>query len=71
MYGYFFPENDQRYMRYEFETVQDARDGLLQRGGWVEINASDEKDKAAFLSDPTGAIVVIRELPLDKRGKVE
>lgn len=71
MYGYFYPENDQRYMRYELETVQDARDSLLGRGGWVEIDAKDEKDKAAFLSNPTGAIVVVRELPLDSGAKIE
>lgn len=71
MYGFYYPENNQRYLAsLSFDSVEEAvayfRD---MRAMWREIKRGPDdkaaflgKDKAAFLNPLTGEIVVVREI---------
>jgi hypothetical protein len=64
MYGYFYPENNQRFLQsMEFPTAQGAilwfRD---RRSMWHSMAPQSAGDEAAFLNPMTGDIVVVRKL---------
>ena len=64
MYGYFYPENNQRFLQsMEFETVRAAIDWFQdKRPMWGPLQPQRVGDEMAFLNSLTGDIVVVRKL---------
>ena len=63
MYGYFYPENNERYLEsMSFPTAQEAIDWFQnRRSTWNQVEPQD-KSEAAFLSPYDGTIVVVRSV---------
>lgn len=61
-FGFFYPENGERFLSMSFDSAQEAIDWWRDRRSmWVSIKAGS-KDQAAFMQPNTGHIVVVREV---------
>jgi len=63
MFGYFYPENGERFLAsLSFATVQEAIDYFRDKRATWEVVKAFPPDMTAFLNPRTGDIVVVREI---------
>jgi hypothetical protein len=66
MFTFVYPETGERFSRakeMEFDTAQQGIEYWKdRRAPWEEIKVQNPLDKAAFISQSTGHIVVLREI---------
>lgn len=64
MFGYFYPETNERYLAgLTLASVDEAIVAWRDRAShWKQIEAKGATDKAAFMNPSSGDIVVVREV---------
>lgn len=63
MYGYFYPETNERYLAgLTFSSVDEAIAWWRERASHWQVIDAKGNDKAAFMHPRSGDIVVVREV---------